>query len=102
MTILDRLIDELRAAKGPIRSSDLARRIGVADSALDGMIEVLTMQGVLSPPTEPSAGEAVACSGVACGSTCVGLEDCPFIADVPATYSLVVDRSVPLPKAERI
>lgn len=97
MTILDELVDELRAARGPIRSTDLARRIGVSESALSGMIGVLADKGILSAPADPTAGEVVACSGVACGSKCVGLEACPFIVDVPATYSLVVERSVPLP-----
>ncbi len=85
MTILDHLLDELRAARGPIRSSDLARRIGVSDSALTGMIGVLADKGILDSPSDPGPGETVACSGVACGTTCVGLDECPFIVDVPAT-----------------
>ncbi len=97
MTILDRLVDELRAARGPIRSTDLAGRIGVSPSALDGMIDVLTAKGVLAAPTNAGEGEAVACSGVACGSTCVGLDDCPFIVAVPESYTLVVEQSVPFP-----
>jgi len=102
MTILDQLVDELRAAAGPIRSSDLAHRIGVSESALSGMIDVLATKGVLTPPSDPIGSEPIACSGVACGTTCVGLDACPFIVDVPATYSLTVSRSAPLPKQERI
>lgn len=94
MTILDQLIDELRDAGGPIRSSDLAHRIGVSESALDGMIGVLAAKGVLTSPSDPMQGEAIACSGVACGSNCVGLEACPFVARVPDTYTLVVEPGV--------
>ena len=90
MTVLDQLVDELRSERGPIRSSDLARRIGVSEPALDGMIDVLTAKGVLRGPSGSMEGEAIACSGVACGATCVGLDACPFIANVPDTFTLVV------------
>jgi len=101
MTLLDRLVDELRTERGPVRSSDLARRIGVSESALDGMISVLTAKGVLSAPPDPGEGESIACSGVACGSTCIGLDACPFIANVPDTYTLVLNQSMPLPDSSR-
>jgi len=97
MTVLDQLVEELRAERGPIRSTDLARRIGVSEPALGGMIDVLTAKGVLSAPSESLEGEAIACSGVACGATCVGLEACPFIANVPDTYTLIVGQTVPMP-----
>ena len=96
MMVLDQLVDELRSAGGPIRSSDLAHRIGVSEPALNGMIDVLAAKGVLSAPSDSPGGEAIACSGVACGTTCVGLDACPFIASVPDTYTLVVG-SAPLP-----
>ena len=91
MTVLDQLVDELRTERGPIRSSDLARRIGVSESALDGMISVLAAKGVLRAPSDSLDGKAIACSGVACGTTCVGLAACPFVANVPDTYSLVIE-----------
>ena len=116
MTVLERVLAELAEAKGPIRSTDLARRVGASESALEGMIEVLVAKGRLSssepgPPGPGAAGpgalgaeavgaeavaakapaaETVACSGKACGATCVGLEECPFIADTPVAYSLVL------------
>ncbi len=93
MTVLDHLIDELRAARGPIRTSDLARRIGVSEPALGGMIGVLAAKGVLSAPSDSTGGTSIACSGVACGMTCVGLDACPFVANVPDTYTLAVDTS---------
>ena len=91
MTVLDQLVDELRAVRGPIRSSDLAHRIGVSEPALDGMIGVLAAKGVLSAPSDAMDGGAIACSGVACGTTCVGLDACPFIANVPDTYTLAIE-----------
>ena len=101
MTVLDRVVDELRDARGPIRSSDLAGRVGVSESALTGMIDVLTAKGVLASPSDPTGGESIACSGVACGSACVGLDACPFIVSVPDTHTLVLERSVPMPGLRR-
>lgn len=95
--VLDTLLTELRSVRGPIRSADLAERVGVSESALSGMIDVLVSKGRLSPAEDPGAGEAVACSGGACGSSCVGLDQCTFIANVPSTYTLIVDSSVSLP-----
>ncbi|MEN8114038.1 MAG: FeoC-like transcriptional regulator [Actinomycetota bacterium] len=87
--ILDRLVDELRSSEGPIMNGELARRLGIDESALDGMINVLTTKGVLSVSSETVGGEGAACSGTACGTSCVGLEKCPFVANVPATHTLV-------------
>ena len=100
-SVLETLVDELRTVRGPIRSSDLADRVGVSESALSGMIDVLVAKRRLSPAENPGAGESVACSGSACGSSCVGLDQCAFIANVPASYTLIVDAAaVPLPAVE--
>lgn len=89
MTILDRLLDEVRLAKGPISSTDLARRLDTSAAALSGMLSVLESMGKLTGDGSPSP-EIVACSGAACGTTCVGLDACPFIAAVPTTHRLVI------------
>ena len=97
-SVLESLVDELREVRGPIRSTDLADRVGISESALSGMIAVLVAKGRLSAAESPGAGESVACSGSACGTSCVGLDQCAFIANVPATYTLIVDAAaVPLP-----
>ena len=96
-SVLDTLLAELRTVRGPIRSADLADRVGVSESALSGMIDVLVAKGRLSPAKDPGAGEAVACSGGACGAACVGLDRCAFIANIPSTYTLIVDSSVDVP-----
>ena len=95
-SVLDTLLTELRAVRGPIRSADLAERVGVSESALSGMIDVLVAKGRLSPAEDPGAGEAVACSGGACGTACVGLDQCAFIANVPAAYALIINAAVDL------
>jgi hypothetical protein len=47
MTVLDQLVDELRAVGGPIRSGDLANRICVSADSLDLTIDALHRQHVL-------------------------------------------------------
>mgnify|MGYP000718272155 CR=1 FL=1 len=96
-SVLDLLLTELRTVRGPIRSADLAERVGVSESALSGMIDVLVSKGRLSPAGAFGDGGAVACSGGACGSSCVGLDQCAFIANVPLTYTLIVDSAVGFP-----
>ena len=91
MTILDGVLAELRGAKGPIRSSDLALRMGISEGTLDGMVSVLVAKGKLVGSEPVPVEDVVACSGVACGTSCVGLEMCPFIADVPDIYTLVIE-----------
>lgn len=95
MTILDRVLDELRAAKGPIRSSDLATKVGVSESALSGMVSVLAAKGKLAGSEPELFEDVVACSGLACGQSCVGLDECPFIVEVPETIALVIAPSSP-------
>lgn len=100
-SVLETLVDELRSVRGPIRSTDLAGRVGVSESALSGMIDVLVAKGRLAPVEDPGGGEAVACSGGACGTACVGLDQCAFIANMPASYTLIVGAAaVPLPVVE--
>ena len=98
MTVLDQLLEELRTEGGPIRSTDLARRIGVSGPALEGMIGVLAAKGVLRAPSDSTHGDSIACSGVACGTTCVGLDECPFIVVLPMSYTLPEDDPVLLPR----
>jgi hypothetical protein len=90
MTILDHVLGELRDAKGPIRSSDLAARVGVTESALSGMVSVLMAKGRLVGSQPEPIEEVVACSGLACGKSCIGLDECPFIVEVPESIALVI------------
>lgn len=91
MTILDRVLAELRGAKGPIRSNELATRIGVSPSTLEGMVSVLVSKGRLAGSGSGPVEDVIACSGVACGTSCVGLDKCAFIANVPESYALVIE-----------
>jgi len=91
MTILDSVLVELRKVKDPIRSNELASKLGVSEPTLGGMISVLVGKGKLAGSATVPIKDVVACSGVACGTSCVGLEKCAFIVDVPETYALVIE-----------
>jgi hypothetical protein len=88
--LLDRLIDELGRARGPLTTRALARRVGIDESALAGMLGVLAAKGILSVPSELAGSGPAACTGAACGKTCVGLDRCPFVAKTPDTHAFVV------------
>ena len=90
MTILDRLLYEVSGARGPISTTELGRRLGVSPSALDGMVSVLVRQGKLVGDDSASGGDVLACSGTACGTVCVGIDDCAFIASIPTSHRLVI------------
>ena len=94
MTILDRLLDEVSEARGPISTAELGRRLAVSPSALEGMVSVLARQGKLVRDASVADGDVLACSGSLCGATCVGLDDCAFIASVPTTHRLVIQSAV--------
>jgi Mn-dependent DtxR family transcriptional regulator len=65
MGVLEQIMDEVEGAKGPLTKKELARRVGVEESALDGMLQFLERKGRLSVYT-PSG-----CAGCDAGP-CVG------------------------------
>ena len=86
-TVLDRVVAELRSSDAPVRLRDLAARLDVEQSALRGMVEVLIHTGVLADLDRNTDQGDMACAGTACGTTCVGLADCPFLARMPISWS---------------
>lgn len=89
MTILDRLMTEVHDTRGSMSSNELAHRLGVTASALDGMIEVLTARGHLIVDSPPFGDGTPPCAGTACTAACSGFEGCPFVAAVPQPRRLV-------------
>ena len=87
MTILQRLEAELATNAGPIRSNEMASRLGVPESTLESAMALLASMGRLN---STAAAESVACTSTPCGSTCAGPNDCAFIVQVPDSYELVI------------
>ena len=48
MRLLDEIMNEIENADGPITLKELAGRVGVEESALEGMLEFLEKKGRLS------------------------------------------------------
>ena len=69
MGLLEQIMEEVEGAKGPLTKKELARRVGVAESALDGMLEFLERKGRLSVYT-PSGCDAGPCVGCVFAKAC--------------------------------
>jgi hypothetical protein len=94
MTILDRLMTEVHDARGTMSSRELADRLGVTASALEGMIDALTSRGHLIVDSPPFGDGIPSCVGAACTTACSGFEGCPFVAAVPQPRRLVVQAAL--------
>lgn len=72
--MLDEIVREIEKSKGPITVKELARRLDIEESALQGMLEFLERKGRLSVyrPGEECEG----CGVVSCAS-CVFAAACP-------------------------
>lgn len=85
--MLQRLLSEIEEANGPISFDDLSRRLRVERSALQPMLDLLVRKGLL---TEWGQGAtAVACGSEACGTSCSGIQGCPFVSEgMPRTLAI--------------
>ena len=89
--MLERLLSSIREAGRPISFDDLSNRLQVERSALQPMLDLLVRKGLLAEWTE--AGTNLACGGGACGTSCTGIQDCPFVAGgMPRTLELRSNR----------
>jgi len=68
--------------------NDLGRKLGVEQSALEGMIDYWVRKGRLQ---DDEAVNAAICNSGACSSgvSCPGPQGCPFVVKMPRTFSLV-------------
>ena len=71
--------------RGPQRLDDVARRAGVAPSALGPMLELFAHRGLLAPAGGTCAGS--------CGPACRP-DDCPLVVRLPTTIEAqLLDRA---------
>lgn len=81
--MLSRILEEIRAAQGPLSIRELSRKLDVQPSALEGMLLQLLRMGKLE--VENSIPEGESCSTCA---GCAGVNDCPFIFRSPQRFRL--------------
>lgn len=86
--MLQQLLQEIKATPGPINSAELARRLGIEQSALAGMIDFWVRKGRLNVEAEEVESPTVVCSGAACAGSCPGPRSCPFVMQMPRRFSL--------------
>ena len=85
--MLERLLAGVRESNGPISFDDLSKRLQIERSALEPMLELLVRKGLLTDWTDGDA--AVACGSGSCGTSCSGVQGCPFMAGgMPRTLEI--------------
>jgi len=88
--MLKQLLEELKRADSGVNLHELAAKLGVERSALDGMIAYLVQTGKLKDDDKRSESEEAAmCSSGGCAG-CSGVQGCPFVMTMPRSYSLNV------------
>ncbi|NSW54258.1 MAG: helix-turn-helix domain-containing protein [Anaerolineae bacterium] len=88
--MLTRILEEIRAAQGPLSLRDLSRRLDVQPSALQGMLTQLLRMGKLEIEQEmPADASCTSCSG------CAGVQDCPFLFHSPQRFRIAEHRPRP-------
>jgi Mn-dependent DtxR family transcriptional regulator len=55
--MLSRILEEMRKAEGPVTSAELAKKLGIDLSTLEGMLELLEKQGKLHRKREMTVEE---------------------------------------------
>lgn len=72
MGVLEKIMEEVEQANGPLTKKELAQRVGVEESALDGMLEFLERKGRLSvyTPSGCAGCDAGACVGCVFAKSC--------------------------------
>jgi len=86
--MLKQLLEEMKNAESGVNLNDLAAKLGVERSALDGMIAYLVQTGKLKDDDQRSeAEEAAMCSSGGCAG-CPGVKGCPFVMNMPRSFSL--------------
>jgi len=66
--VLQQVLREIESARGPVDASALSRKLGVEQSALEGMLQFWVRKGRLRE--RPICVTLPTCAGGACGATC--------------------------------
>ena len=90
--MLQMVIDTLKKTRGPVTVKDLSRDLGIQPSALTGMIEFWVQRGVLV--VDGQEQHVSACGeNCGCSSTWNESSECPFVLNLPPSYSLSPPRA---------
>jgi hypothetical protein len=87
--VLHEVLEEFERTQGPMTLDQLARRLDVERSALEGMVDYWVRKGRLRDDQQATALGATFCGGSACGIACPGPLRCPHATAGPRSFSLV-------------
>ena len=87
--MLNRVLNEIKQANGPVLLADLSRKLDIEPDALQGMIAFLVRKGRLQDDEgETAVLPTCSCSPANHGPACAGTGKCAFVAKMPKSYSL--------------
>jgi hypothetical protein len=81
--MLNQVLRELRAIKGTVHLNELAARLNVEPSALEGMVGFWAGKGRMAPVS--IEGDIASCA-TTCAGSCPGAAQCPFVAKMPKMW----------------
>jgi hypothetical protein len=85
--MLQSVLHEIETAGGTVNLADLSHKLNVEPGALAGMLEFWVRKGRLQRDGVPD--NTICPPGPVCGGSCPGAATCPFVINMPATFSLV-------------
>jgi hypothetical protein len=88
--MLNQVLQEITNAQEPLSLTVLSSRLGIERGALEGMLTYWVRKGRLKD--DDVHGEAGQVAG-ACGGTCSGASACSFVARMPRSYSVSVNKN---------
>jgi len=86
--VLHQVLQEIEAAQGAVNLNELSRKLGVERGALVGMIQYWVRKGRLKDDSQAEEIPLNSCASSACGHSCPGPQGCPFVMQLPRTYTL--------------
>jgi hypothetical protein len=81
--MLQKVLDELQTARGTAQLGELADRLNIEPSALEGMLTFWAGKGKLAPVT---IDDGFASCAAPCAGSCPGAAACPFVAKMPKMW----------------
>ncbi len=88
--MLQQILRELEATQGLVSLSDLARKLDVERSVLEGMLEFWVRKGRLKDDAQEAKAINSICSGAICSGSCPTSQKCHIVTKGSRTFSLLV------------
>ncbi len=86
--MLHRVLNEIESAQGVISLREIALKLNIEQSALEGMLNFWVRKGRLkADEVFGDLDNAPACQSLGCGG-CAGASQCPFVMKMPRQYEI--------------